>query len=74
MKSIITTYPDFHALPKGIKRMLLASETFFFAEALSEHLQGPQPTTAPRSKPLSALQPLPRFSTPSSIFGSEWKN
>ena len=74
MKSIITTYPDFHALPKGIKRMLLASESFFFAEAFSERHQEPQPTTAPRSKPLAGVQPLPRFSEPSSIFGSEWKN
>ena len=32
MKSIMTTYPDFQALPRGIKRMLLASETFFFGE------------------------------------------
>jgi hypothetical protein len=33
MKSIITTYPDFQSLPKGIKRMLVASECFFFLEA-----------------------------------------
>lgn len=32
MKSIITTYPDFQALPKGLKKMLLASENFFFYE------------------------------------------
>lgn len=30
MKSIMATYPDFQALPKGVKQMLLASETFFF--------------------------------------------
>ncbi len=33
MKSIMTTYPNFQALPRGIKRLLLASETFFFGEA-----------------------------------------
>lgn len=33
MKSIITTYPDFPSLPKGLKRMLLASEDLFFGEA-----------------------------------------
>jgi hypothetical protein len=74
MKSIITTYPDFHTLPKGIKRMLLASESFFFAEAFSQRHQEPQPTMVPRSKPLAGIQPLPRFNAPSSIFGSEWKN
>lgn len=29
-KLIMSTYPGFHGLPKGIKRMLLASESFFF--------------------------------------------
>ncbi len=27
------TYPEFQSLPRGIKKMLIASETFFFAEA-----------------------------------------
>jgi hypothetical protein len=33
MNSITATYPGFQALPKGIKRMLLESESFFFDEA-----------------------------------------
>jgi hypothetical protein len=33
MKSVTTTYPKFHALPKGVKQMLLVSESFFFDEA-----------------------------------------
>jgi hypothetical protein len=33
MKSIITTYPDFQSLPQGVKKMLLASENYFFGEA-----------------------------------------
>jgi hypothetical protein len=33
MKSIMMTYPDFIRLPRGIKQMLVASESFFFAEA-----------------------------------------
>jgi len=33
MKSVTTTYPGFHALPKGVKQMLLVSESFFFDEA-----------------------------------------
>jgi hypothetical protein len=33
MKSIVVTYPDYQSLPKGIKKMLVASESLFFAEA-----------------------------------------
>lgn len=33
MKSIITTYPDWQMLPKGVKRMLLFSEQFYFGDA-----------------------------------------
>lgn len=33
MRSIMTTYPDFMALPRGIKKLLLASENYFFDEA-----------------------------------------
>jgi len=73
MKSIITTYPDFHALPKGIKRMLLASESFFFSEAYSQHDQR-APVTNPRLGEKLIAQPAPRTDTPSSIFGSSWKN
>jgi len=32
MKSIMVTYPDFQKLPKGLKQMLVASESFFFEE------------------------------------------
>ena len=32
LKSIVCTYPDFRALPKGLKQMLLASEDLFFNE------------------------------------------
>ena len=27
------TYPDFRSLPQGVKRLLVASESFFFSEA-----------------------------------------
>jgi hypothetical protein len=33
MNSITATYPGFQALPKGIKQMLLISESVFFEEA-----------------------------------------
>ena len=32
MKSIMVTYPDFQKLPKGLKQLLVASESFFFDE------------------------------------------
>ena len=35
MKSIVCTYPDFRTLPKGLKQMLVLSETLFFEEALT---------------------------------------
>ena len=33
MKSIVVTYPDFQKLPRAIKRLLVASESFFFQES-----------------------------------------
>jgi hypothetical protein len=33
MNSITATYPGFQSLPKGVKRMLLESESYFFDEA-----------------------------------------
>lgn len=33
MKSIVLTYPEFQSLPRGIKKMLVASETIFFKQA-----------------------------------------
>jgi hypothetical protein len=33
MNSIILSYPGFHALPKAVKQMLVASEHEFFSEA-----------------------------------------
>jgi len=31
-KSIVCTYPDFRTLPKGVRQMLVISETLFFDE------------------------------------------
>jgi hypothetical protein len=49
MKSIITTYPDFQTLPRGVKRMLLASESHFFDKANASEDQRLEkvPETAP---------------------------
>lgn len=35
LHSITATYPDFQALPKGVKQMLVVSESVFFEEARS---------------------------------------
>ena len=32
MKPIMTVYPSFQALPKGLKQLLVESESFFFEE------------------------------------------
>jgi hypothetical protein len=56
MKTIMMTYPGFQALPKGIKMMLVASESFFFGEARSQ-----QQTLAAPLHLLHALTFAPRF-------------
>ncbi len=33
MRTIMMTYPGFQTLPRGVKKMLVASENFFFTEA-----------------------------------------
>lgn len=35
MRTIILTYPGYQSLPRGIKQMLVASETFYFEESSS---------------------------------------
>jgi hypothetical protein len=58
MKSVMMTYPGFQELPKGTKKMLLASETFFFAEARIQ-------TTRPvRTSPLAVMEIERRFTFP----------
>ena len=32
MKSIVVTYPGYQSLPKGVKRMLVVSEDYFFCQ------------------------------------------
>jgi hypothetical protein len=45
MKSIVTTYPDFQALPKGVKQLLVTTETLYFQDA------------KPSAKPLTMGKP-----------------
>jgi hypothetical protein len=35
MRTIILTYPGYQSLPRGIKQMLVASENFYFDEAVA---------------------------------------
>jgi hypothetical protein len=50
MKLIMMTYPGFQELPKGVKKMLLVSETFFFDEPHTDaHPNGLSSPAATRS-------------------------
>jgi hypothetical protein len=60
MNSITATYPGFQALPKGIKQMLLISESHFFDEArLPLDLPGShsRPHAAPPARPQPEFVP-----------------
>jgi hypothetical protein len=72
MKSIITTYPDFRFLPKGIKRMLVASESLFFREAkpLMQKPRSSEGPTGSTPKPNRGTNPGGSLSA----FGIAWKN
>ena len=72
MKSIIMTYPDFQSLPKGIKRMLVASESFFFRETESR-LKRPRDAAVTARTILRANRGYD-LSGPSSAFGAAWRN
>jgi hypothetical protein len=73
MKTIITTYPGYQELPAGIKRMLVASEDFFFREAQS---------ASAKAKVKAAHSPMQtpfrgRFNRPGGdpwMFGPSWRN
>jgi len=55
MKSIMSTYPDFRILPRGIKQLLLAFKSLFFDEAKPELPMVPKIN----SQPVQALTSLP---------------
>jgi hypothetical protein len=64
MKSVTSTYPGFHELPKGVKQLLLISESFFFSEArptlpASDSLPGSE-----RFNPSHSPTPHPAFGHP----------
>jgi hypothetical protein len=54
IKSIVVTYPGYQTLPRGLKRMLVASENSFFSEATPAKSNGrPENTSfwqAPRTR------------------------
>lgn len=67
MKPIMMRYPGFHSLPKGVKQMLVESESFFFEEE----------TTFTRRDGKPAF-PCPndttRFQTVGNPLSHSWKN
>jgi hypothetical protein len=71
MKSILVTYPDFQSLPKGIKRMLVLSESLFFNDASA--LRG-RALGAVNVKPAAGLR-RDRFGRAlPSVLPSFWRN
>ena len=50
LHSITATYPDFKSLPKGVKQMLLVSESVFFEEARTVRLAKPAGQTPVRAE------------------------
>lgn len=69
MKSIIMTYPDFRALPKGLKQMLLASESFFFDETEARPNDGLQD-----EQTLAILNHIANRSGSQLPFHPNWRN
>jgi len=60
MNTTILNYPGFHALPKGIKQMLLVSEAHFFDQPASHHREpedAAQETRSNRGFKVHALFP-----------------
>ena len=55
MRSIVMTYPGFQTLPRGLKMLLVASESFFFREAKSPLLK---PRSGHSMEELSGLYPI----------------
>jgi hypothetical protein len=55
IKLIMTTYPGFQDLPKGVKQMLLVSESFFFDEASRQAKNAPALTSLP--PPVTFVRP-----------------
>ena len=72
MRSIVMTYPGFQTLPRGLKMLLVASESFFFREAKS-------PLLKPRSGELTVrvtLKPNKRADLNKQFlaFSTAWRN
>jgi hypothetical protein len=72
MRTIMMTYPGFQTLPRGIKRMLVASESFFFGEAQSrpmKSMRGKSPAGAALAFGMTT-GPVGRFPA----FSAAWRN
>ena len=69
MQLIMTTYPGFQDLPKGVKKLLLVSETFFFDQSRTQTAPPvPQPTaTAPVRVVVQTASTGSAFAVPASL-------
>lgn len=65
-RSIIMTYPGFRELPRGLKMLLLESETFFFGEVSSKVRQEPHAVPNPWQLHSNKVAP-PRIVAPNHV-------
>ncbi len=54
-RSIILTYSDFQSLPKGVKQMLVLSESLFFADARPDQAGAAEKRSRAHAKPYTGL-------------------
>jgi hypothetical protein len=69
MRTITLAYPGFQTLPRGVKKMLVVSESFFFGES--------DTSKTPHSQPVQIIvQSVQRKDADAkAVFGnSDWKN
>ena len=74
MKTIITTYPDFQNLPVGVKRMLVASEDFFFREIQSSAAAKARSVGGNRAREAAMRRKRLEAEGTFSAFGEGWRN
>jgi hypothetical protein len=71
MRSIMLTYPGFQSLPRGLKQMLVTSESRFFSDARPSMAHGTSGKLAHAQPPRA--RPTPRRDNPPSALGA-WNN
>ena len=69
MRTITLAYPGFQALPRGVKKMLVVSESFFFGE------HGTSKTPHPQAAQIPVQIFQRKVAAAKAVFeNSDWKN